>query len=321
MRILITGGSGFIGTNAVERFLQLGAVVSSIDNTPPKNPDHRAVFTEVDLLNSELLRDHVRDFDPTHVLHLGARTDLDGKSIDAYEANTVGLVNLMEAMEGTAVSRVIFASSRLVCEIGYTPKDVFDVCPTTAYGESKVEGERIVRDAAPLPYTRTIVRPTSIWGPWFGVPYRTFFDSVLSGRYVHPGSRRIRKSFGYVGNTVFELERILEAPAEAVHEKTFYLADTPPIEVLGFANAIRARAGKGPVRRAPRAALRILASIGDLGERLTNRAMPLTSFRLANLETEMIYDIEDLAAVVGDLPFTVDQGIETTLEWLESESG
>jgi nucleoside-diphosphate-sugar epimerase len=163
------------------------------------------------------------------------------------------------------------------------------------------------------------VRPTSIWGPWFGVPYRTFFDSVLGGRYIHPKAHTINKSFGFVGNTIFELEKLLAAESALVGGKTFFLGDAPPIEVLTFANAIRAKAGKRPIREVPSGALRVIARVGDVGESITGRSMPLTTFRLDNLETEMVYDLKPLLDVVGELPYAADEGVDLTLEWMNAQ--
>jgi hypothetical protein len=61
-----------------------------------------------------------------------------------------------------------------------------------------------------------MVRPTSIWGPWFEIPYRTFFDATARGRYLHPRGRKVRKSFGYVGNTVYQLDRLMFAEGPKV---------------------------------------------------------------------------------------------------------
>jgi len=61
-----------------------------------------------------------------------------------------------------------------------------------------------------------LVRPTSIWGPWFDVPYRNFFLSVARRRYVHPAGKRIHKSFGFVGNITWHLHRLMIAPRPQV---------------------------------------------------------------------------------------------------------
>ena len=163
-----------------------------------------------------------------------------------------------------------------------------------------------------------LVRPTSIWGPWFDVPYRNFFLSVARRRYVHPAGKRIHKSFGFVGNITWHLHRLMIAPRRQVLGRTFYLADDPPIEVRDFADRISAALGQRRTRDAPLPVLRAFARAGDIVERAGRRAS-LTSFRLANLLTPMVYDLTPLTAVSGDPPFGLDAGVAITVHWMRRE--
>jgi nucleoside-diphosphate-sugar epimerase len=321
LRILVTGGSGFIGTNLVEFFALRRDEVLNLDIVAPRNSAHRSFWQSGDLLDGAGLRCLMRDFAPEVIFHMGARTDLDGRSVDDYAANTVGVENLIAGVaDTTSLRRLIFASSRLVCRIGYTPRDEFDYCPSTPYGESKVIGEKLVRDAMPrLPCPSLIVRPTSIWGPWFDMPYKTFFLTIAHGRYFHPGSARILKSFGFVGNTIYELERLMEAPGNDVAGKTFYLADYPPIDVAVLANSIQSELGVAPIKTASVGVLRSVGWAGDFLKALGWRKPPLTSFRVANLLTPMVHDLEPLQALVGLLPYAMEQGVRITADWLRSQ--
>ena len=176
-------------------------------------------------------------------------------------------------------------------------------------------GELLVREAK-LPCTWTIVRPTSIWGPWFDIPYKTFFLSIARGRYMHVRGQIVDKSFGFVGNSVHQIDRLLAAPAETVTGRTFYLADYPPINVGEMAEEIRRRIDAPAVRSVPRALLEPAARAGDLLQRLGWTEPPLTSFRLQNLVTEMVYDLTAIREIAGELPYSLAQGIDLTVEWL-----
>lgn len=319
-RILVTGGSGFIGTNLVEHCLRAGTTVLNLDLAAPRAAGHGRCWRKADILDCPSLKAHFAAFDPTHVVHLAARTDIDGTTVEQYAANTQGVRNLVEAAAGAAsLKRVIFASTRLVCKIGYQPRSDTDYCPTTAYGASKVEGEKLVRQlCAGAAYGSLILRPTSIWGPWFGVPYRNFFDAVRLGRYLHPRGLRIHKSFGYVGNSVYQLDRLMFAPDAQVQGRTLYLCDYAPVEVRAWAETVRAAFGAPPVREVPVPLLRAGAAAGDALKALGMRNPPLTSFRLANLMTEMLHETAPLEAACGPLPHSLDEGVRRTVAWMEN---
>lgn len=320
-RILITGGSGFIGINLVQRYKDAGVEVLNADTRAPRHTGQRDVWRSVDILDTEAVREIVETFDPTHIVHLAARTDLRGNTLEDYRANHVGTRSVIDAARGrSTLKRLAFASSRLVCKIDYVPTHEEDYFATTPYGQSKVEMEKAIR-AAGLDVPWVIFRPTSIWGPWFEVPYRTFFDAVRAGRYVHPRGRRVLKSFGYVGNSVHQIDALLHAPVEAVHGRTLYLGDDPPIEVLDLAGLIRHAFDAPPVRSVPLGVLRVGAKAGDLARRAGMAEPPLTSFRLDNLLTQMVLDVGPLHEISGPSPVALDEAVRRTVSWMRwSES-
>lgn len=318
-RIAVTGGSGFIGTNLVGSLIDGGVPVVNLDIVAPRNPAHATGWNAVDVMDRAALQRALAEFRPTHIHHLAARTDLAGHRLKDYEVNHRGVENLLAACRGLkSLERVVFASSRLVCKIGYQPLSDEDYCPTTPYGESKVAAEQIVRRARDERYARVIIRPTSIWGPWFGVPYRNFFGAVGSRRYFHPGRLKVRKSFGYVGNTVFQLGKLMETDRARVDGKTFYLADYEPIEVRAFADMIAGAFGLPPVHSLPLTALRGLARLGDLAKRLGYKDPPLTSFRLDNICADMLHEFGELPSITGPLPHSLDAAVAHTTYWMRS---
>ncbi len=317
-RILVTGGSGFIGTNLIERYRRDADAVLSVDPHPPQNPDHRPFWRHIDPLDAGSMRALFTSFEPSHVLHFGARTDLGGKRLLDYDHNVRGVIAVIEAVRATpSVSRVIFASSRMVCGIDHRPTGPADYSPPNPYGESKMVGELLVREAG-LECDWTIIRPTSIWGPWFDVPYKTFFLSVARGRYVNVRGQTVDKSFGFVGNSIYEIDRLLAAAPERVAGRTFYLADYPPINVGDMAEEIRRRLGAPRLRSVPRPLLEPAAKAGDVLRRFGWSNPPLTSFRLQNLVTEMVFDLTPLREIAGELPYTMTEGIDLTVEWLQA---
>lgn len=62
--------------------------------------------------------------------------------------------------------------------------------------------------------------------------------------------------------------------------------------------------------------LRVAAVIGDALQKMGWRRVPLTSFRLQNLITRMVYDTANLEAVCGELPYDLESGVKETIEWM-----
>lgn len=317
-KILVTGGSGFIGTNLVEELRLRGNEVLNLDRASPRNPLHQKYWVQLDILDEMALNKTIQGFEPEQVFHLAARTDLNGEGQDDYKANREGVGNLIKALGLIPPPRLtVFASSMLVCKMGYKPHGETDYCPTTAYGESKVYGESLVRSLAGS-FRWVLVRPTSIWGPWFGPPYRDFFNMVQAGWYLHPKSRRILRSYGFVLNTVRTLAVLGETAGAGLAGSSVYLADAQPLELFEWATEIQQSLGAKPIREVPLVFLRAAALIGDTAKRIGWANPPLTSFRLNNLLTDMVHDISPIAQRFGPDPYTMQNGVRLTCDWIKS---
>lgn len=320
-RILITGGSGFIGTNVVERMLQRGLDIISLDSISPLASRHQKVFRQTDIRDETSLAAIIGDFKPTHVVHLAARTGLNGKALADYSANTIGIANLLLAIsKQSSVKRCIFTSSKLVCRTGYTPRHDKDYQPDTLYGESKVEGEKIVRSSISLRCDWCITRPSSIWGPWFGVPYRGFFLTVAKGLYFHPSKVNPPKSFGYVGNVVYQIEKLLEAPREVIQGRVFYLSDYDEFTIRKWADTISLKIRNKKVKTAPESLVKLAALSGDMLKKIGVKNPPLTTFRLNNMQADTTgIPLEPIKEITGPLPYTMEQGVDHTIKWLRDQ--
>lgn len=313
MKILLTGSSGFIGTNITlalkERFRLL-----CVDQKPPKDGSLNKFWTKVDITDFYAFEIVVQKFNPDYIIHLAARTDLDGNSLDDYSANILGVENLMKILPSLPnLKKIVVASSMLVCHAGYYPKNQFDYSPSTLYGESKVKTEEMVWQNKPQ-CDWAIIRPTSIWGPWFGVPYRNFFDMVIKRRYIHIGHRSCTKTYGYVGNSVYQIEQILFNDTRDENKKVFYIGDNPATNIEEWGNEIATEFGF-KIKRIPYCLLRTAAYIGDCLN-LFGLKFPMTSFRLKNMTTDNIIDLTNTYEIAPNPPCSRIEGIRKTLDWL-----
>jgi nucleoside-diphosphate-sugar epimerase len=319
MKVLITGGSGFIGTNLIETLLKSGKYdVLNIDNAEPKNNKHTVYWKQCDILNGDQINEIFDAFKPTAVIHLAARTDTDPKNtLDDYEINIKGSQNILTAIKNCPqVERVIITSTQFVHQYKGLPKDDEDYAPHTVYGESKVIMEKMTRHAG-LNATWTIIRPTNVWGPWhLRYPYE--FWSILSkGLYFHPGRQPVIRSYGYVGNVVYQIISIIESPVEKIGSKVFYVGDLP-LDLYDWVNGFSIRQVGKNVRVVPRLIVRALALVGDFLA-LAGVGFPITSSRYKSMTNSNVAPLEKTFETFNNPPYSLEQGIEETIEWMKQE--
>jgi nucleoside-diphosphate-sugar epimerase len=314
-RILVTGGAGFIGTNLVDYYIEKQQRVLTIDIAMPPVPSVKNCWKQVDLFDKEALRAAVHDFKPTHVVHLAARTDLAGKTDGDYAVNTDGTLNLVTALAGlSSLEKIVFASSMLVCKPGYIPVHDLDFAPTTVYGESKKNMELLIRGQQ-IAAEWIIVRPSSIWGPWFKTPYRDFFDRVIAGNMYNIKERACTKTYGFVLNTVYQIDKLLNK--DGINGQLFYLGDRPPLNITAWANHICNKLNRRHPPAIPYPVFAVAAKLGDVLTK-TGLPFPMTSFRLQNMTTDNILPLENLYNITGPGPYTEEEGISITLDWINN---
>jgi len=318
MKVLVTGGSGFIGTNMIDFLINQNANIYNIDIKRPVNEKHIPFWKEVSILNQDELTKSIQEFQPEYIIHLAAKTDLNGNYLKDYDSNTTGTLNLINAANQIkSIKRIIFASSMLVCKIGYVPNGFLDYNPNTTYGESKVEMEKIIYDNT-INTEWTIIRPTSIWGPWFNEPYRNFFDLVLKGFFIHPGNKACIKTYGFIGNSVHQIYQLMITDKEKIHSKCFYIGDSPPIQISDWADEIRMEHCNRKNLNSPYFIFILLGFIGDI-LKIIGIKFHMTSFRLKNMTVNNIINLEHLNKVTGDNPFSRIKGVKETLNWLNKK--
>jgi nucleoside-diphosphate-sugar epimerase len=313
-KYLITGGSGFIGTHLIENLLRLEKDIMNIDTKAPLMSTHNSFWKACDILEREDLLHHFRDYQPTHVVHLAARTDMDGKNLADYLTNTQGTLNVLSAVKATPSTwRVIITSSQYVHRLHGEPKHPEEYAPHTIYGESKVLTEVYTRKAN-LSCVWTIIRPTNIWGPWHPRYPEEFWLVLKKGRYLHPGHKPVMRTYGYVGNVVYQILKIFELPPENVHRKVLYVGDKP-INLLDWVNGFSKKMVGKEVTIAPRIIVRNLALIGDI-LLLYGIKFPITSSRYKNMTTNNDISMNDTFNLLGPSPYSMQAGIDETVRWL-----
>ncbi|WP_110277915.1 UDP-glucose 4-epimerase GalE [Loktanella sp. PT4BL] len=172
MRVLVTGGAGYIGSHTLLELMAQGHEVCVLDNYSNATPE---VLNRVRALSNGLVHDYVgdvrdaakldevmQDFQPEAVIHfagLKAVGESQEKPLLYYDVNVSGTLALLHAMDRADCKRLIFSSSATVYgEPVYLPYDeAHPTNPTSVYGKTKLMAEQILTDWAAADPARAAV--------------------------------------------------------------------------------------------------------------------------------------------------------------------
>ena len=260
------------------------------------------------------------DFKPEIVIHLAARTDtIENTTVDGdYAVNVAGSKNLINSVKKSpSVKRLIMTSSQFVCAPGRLPSNDEDFYPHTVYGHSKVETEKLTRNAD-LECEWTIIRPVNIWGAYHERYSREFWKIADKGLYFHPGVPSPTRTYGYVGNVVWQIIKILEADSAVVNKQVFYVGDRPiSIDqwVMGFCQEFR---GNKPWV-IPMPLMSVLAMIGDIISKFTAKPFYITSSRLRSMTEDYYAPMDKTFEIFGSPPWSLTDGIQESVKWYKTQ--
>ncbi len=174
MKILVSGGAGFIGSHVVDAFLAAGHQVAVVDDlsTGKRSRVNPGARLHVMDLRSDRLAGVFESERPDAVAHLAAQAaiprSVSDPALDA-SVNILGSLNLLDCCRRSGVSRIIYSSSGGAgygdTEVVPTPED-HPTHPTSPYGVSKVAVEMYVEAWGPLFDVRGIsLRYANVYGP------------------------------------------------------------------------------------------------------------------------------------------------------------
>src|SRR5881394_1363191 len=223
MRILVTGGAGFIGSHLVEKLLELGNGVAILDDfndfydprikraniAAVKN--HAPVF-QIDLRDNNAVRDlfHREKFDT--IVHLAARAGVRPSIAQPqlyYDANVTGTLHLLDAARITGIERFIFASSSSVygiCKTVPFSEDFHLTQTISPYAATKIAGEFLCSTFSHLYRMRvTALRFFTVYGarqrPDLAI--HLFTSKILAGQPIDQfGDGTTRRDYTYIDDII-----------------------------------------------------------------------------------------------------------------------
>ncbi|GAA4540450.1 3-beta-hydroxysteroid dehydrogenase [Mycobacterium paraffinicum] len=272
-RVLVTGGSGFVGANLVTTLLDRGHHVRSFDRAPSPLAQHPQLeVLEGDITDTAICAQAVDGIDT--IFHTAAIIDLMGGAsvTDAYRqrsfgVNVGGTENLVHAGQAAGVKRFVYTSSNSVVMGGQNIPGGDETLPYTnrfndLYTETKVVAERFVLSQNGIGDMLTCaIRPSGIWGRGDQTMFRKLFESVIAGHVkVLIGRKSARLDNSYVHNLIhgFILAAQHLVPGGTAPGQAYFINDDEPINMFEFARPVVEACGvnwprvrvNGPIVRA-----------------------------------------------------------------------
>ncbi len=253
MRILVTGASGFVGHAACAELAGRGHAVLALVRRPGSEPPGTTAVRG-DLTAPAHLRASLAEQAPEAIVHLAAEIASQRDAERIREVNVEGTERLLEAAQGAGVGRFVFVSTVVTGEAhGRVLREEDPLPVETAYGRSKQEGERMVRESG---MHSVIVRPGHVYGP--------------GGWYAHEFVARLRQPgrFAVIGRgdnwwDVVRVEDVATVLADATERGPdgglYHVADDQPVTFYDFVKLTADALGVGAPRRIPAPLARLIA--------------------------------------------------------------
>jgi UDP-glucuronate 4-epimerase len=276
MRVLVTGGAGFIGSHVTDALLARGDEAIVVDAfsdflyPAERKRRHLARASEhphftlhtADITDADSLRQIVTTTRPERVIHLAGMPAV-GPSVGQAEAytrvNVLGTINVLDAVRDCGVKHLVFASSSTVYGDmrGKSFHEDQPLHPTSPYGASKVAAEAMCESYSSLyDLPVTVLRFFNAYGPRVRPDLATFrfVDEIHRGVPIQlRGDGTVRRDYTYIGDTVSGILAALDSPNGY---RVYNLGNEHPVAINDLIQIVEHVVGKPALieRRPPLAA-------------------------------------------------------------------
>jgi nucleoside-diphosphate-sugar epimerase len=307
MKILITGGSGFIGTRVVEKLLSDGHDVKIYDIQ--KSVKYPELTVEADVRDGERLVEECEGIDI--IYNLAAEHADDVKPLSLYaQTNIGGAENIVNAARKCDIKRVVFTSSVAVYGLNRgTPDEKCEPRPFNEYGRTKYEAEKIFESWANEDTERslTIVRPSVIFGEGNRGNVYNLIRQIKEGKFLMIGDGKNRKSMGYVENIAEFLSSLTEADRGC---EIYNFAGKPDLSSREIVDIIYDTLGmKRPLLHIPYPIGVAGGYLFDFLSTISGKNFPISSIRIKKFTAETTIDTKKLHSSGFESPYSLEEGL------------
>jgi nucleoside-diphosphate-sugar epimerase len=326
MKILVTGGGGFVGGYVVERLLARGYTVRSFGRSP--QPELEARGVEVcygDIADADAVAKACVGMDA--VFHVAARAGIWGSWLSYYRPNVIGTRNIVDGCRASGVGRLVYTSTPSVV---FNRKAIRGGNETMPYGQrwlcyyahTKAMAEKEALSANSDALKVVALRPHLVFGP--GDPHLLprVVDSACSGRLKIVGNGRNKVDVSYVGDVADAHIHALDAlEAGRAAGRAYFISHGEPVELWPWINSILEDLGHAPLTR--RVRLPLAYGVGAVCEFLwpmlkRRDEPPMTRFVAVELAKDHYFDISAARQDLGyEAKVPMEEAIRLTVNDLK----
>jgi sterol-4alpha-carboxylate 3-dehydrogenase (decarboxylating) len=333
-KILITGGSGFLGSHIVKELSGPEALLQPslirVFDIKDFAGEEQVDFVKADIRHYDDVRKACEGMDA--VIHCAAIIDWGTHSPqEVYDVNVGGTGNVIRACRELGIGYLVFTSSLDAVYSGKPLRNIDDSQPYPAkyhnmYCRSKVFGEQMVKKATDGKLKTVILRPSDIYGPADPYHMNALISMAKTGFYVRLGNGRAKAQHVFAGNMahahVLALKALFEGN-EKVTGQAYLMTDGPSSNFFSFFDQIVIRAGYRYwprnlwIPRGPAYAMGTASEFIALLVRPFKRYNPgLSRFAVNYTCTDFTFDSERAREHFGFVPkYTEEEAIALTAEY------
>lgn len=314
MKIVLIGGSGFVGTRLLNLLKEGDHELQNIDKRPSQF--YPELTTIANILDKGKMMSLLNGADIVILLAAEHRDDVTPTSL-YYDVNVGGMRNTLEAMEANGVKRIIFTSS--VAVYGLNKKNPDENCPADPfnhYGKSKWQAEQVLQEwyKTHPDWNINILRPTVIFGERNRGNVYNLLKQISGGKFLMVGKGENKKSMAYIGNIVAFILFLTENRKEGYN--TCNYVDKPDFTMNELvAHVSRVLEKHIPTTHFPYW-LGMLGGYGfDLLAFVTRKKLTISSVRVKKFCATTQFDSTRMSATGFKAPYTLGEGLAGTLKY------
>ena len=313
MKILITGGSGFIGTRLIDELIKENHEIIIYDKM--KSSKYPELCIIDDVRNVDGLIKACKDVEIIYNLAAEHADNVTPLSLYA-DVNVGGAENIIKAAKENNIKKIIFTSSVAIYGLNRgTPHEGMEAQPFNEYGRTKYDAEKLFLawQKEDKDNNLQIVRPAVVFGEENRGNVYNLINQISTGKFAMIGDGENKKSMGYVGNIAKFLCILKESNKKL---DIFNFAGKNDLSTKEIVETVREELG------IKKSFLKIPYSIGilagftfDILSKLTGKKFPVSVVRIQKFAAETTVSTKQLFESGFEEPYTLKDGLRNMIKY------